>query len=310
MPVAIVRHTSVRPGAEEEYALWRGRLLSVIHACPGFENLEVHPPHGSQRDWVTVERFSDLEAARGWLESPPRLALVADVESMVEGPDTVTLLSDDASRPDSGVTAVITNRVRDGEESAFRAWQHRIQGTQARYQGYLGVTVQPPIPGVSEDWVTLLRFDTGEHLRAWLQSDDCARLTAESQSLMEHADYRVAGASFRNWLPEAERVTEPPLWKVNAIVLLVLYPVVVLTLVFVNPLIADLGLAPVTFIDNVIGVAATGFLLVPWAARLLSRWLSPEGPHARRITVWGTVGILGAYAILIAAMTWVATRFS
>lgn len=310
MPVAIVRHTNVRSGSEEGYALWRGRLLSAIHDSPGFETLEVHPPHGAQRDWVTIERFADLASARTWLGSERRLRLVDDVEPLVEGPDSVTLLSGEGDRPTAGVTAVITNSVKDGRAVEFRSWQQRIQATQARYPGYLGVTVQPPIPGVSREWVTLLRFDTGDNLRAWLESDDCARLTRESEELLEHADYRVAGASFRNWLPESERAAEPPLWKVNAIVLLVLYPVVVLTLVFVNPLIVDWGLAPVTFVDNVIGVAATGFLLVPWAAGLLSRWLTPQGPRARQVTVWGTVGMLAAYAVLIGAMTWVATHFS
>ncbi len=308
--VAIVRHTNVRPGAEEDYALWRGRLLSAIHETAGFENLEVHPPHGSQSDWVTVERFESLESAQTWLASDRRLDLVAEVEHLTEGPDTVTLLSDDSPRPEAGVTAVITNRVRPGCQDEFRQWQRRIQAAQARYPGYIGVTVQPPIAEVNPDWVTLLRFDTEDHLRAWLGSADCARLHEESLPLMEHADYRVTGASFRNWLPAAEQAAEPPLWKVNAVVLLVLYPVVVLTLVFINPLIAGLGLAPVTFIDNVIGVAATGFLLVPWAARALTRWLAPPAADATRITWWGTAGMLVAYAVLIVLMTLVATHFS
>ena len=307
---AIVRHTKVREGSEREYAAWRGRVIAALADQPGWVSVEVHPPDGVQDDWVTVERFGTLANAQAWLDSPVRRELAAGADHLVEAPDTVTLLNEEAPTTDEGVTAVITNRVRPSAEGAYREWLARIQSAQAHFPGYQGVSVQPPIAAVSPDWVSLLRFDTAEHLRAWMDSPECAALTAEVAPLLEVGEYRVARASFSNWLPDTERAADPPVWKVNAIVLLVLYPVVLLTVVFLNPILAPLGVALTVFIGNVIGVAATGFWLVPWAAGKMDRWLSPDPANEPRDTRLGTLYVLLAYAGLIALMTVIATRFA
>lgn len=307
---AIVRHTKVRTGSEEEYATWRGRVIAALADQPGWVSVEVHRPDESQDDWVTVERFSSITEAQAWLDSPLRRELASGAEHLVAAPDTVTLLSETAPTVDESVTAVITNRVRPNAEVEFRNWLSRIQSAQAQFPGYMGVEVQPPIAGVSAEWVSLLRFDTAEHLRAWMESPECAALTAEAEPLLEVGEYRVARASFRNWLPDAERAEDPPVWKVNAIVLLVLYPVVLLTVVFINPILSPLGVALTVFIGNVIGVAATGFWLVPWAAGKMARWLSPDPQDEPRDTRLGTIYMLLGYAGLIAAMTAIALRFA
>lgn len=309
-PASIVRHTRVRPGCEEQYAAWRARVTTALAAQPGLIRVEIHPPDEAQDDWVAVERFASTSAAQEWLDSPVRRELAASAEHLVSAPDTVTLISEAAPSAGEGVTAVITNRVRPQAEGQYRQWLQRIQGAQSRFPGYQGVSVQPPIDGVSPDWVSLLQFDTAEHLRAWMESPECAALTAEAEPLLDVGEYRVARASFRNWLPESERAAEPAVWKVNAIVLLVLYPVVLLTVVFINPILAPLGVALTVFIGNAIGVAATGFWLVPWAAGKMSRWLSPDPADEPRATRLGTLYVLLAYAGLIAAMTAVALRFA
>lgn len=308
--VAVVRHTSVLDGEQERYAAWRGRLLAAIHESPGFLSLEIRPPNAAQPDWITIERFTSSESMQLWLESPERLSLLDGIDDLVAGPDSITFVTENDRAALPGVTAVINHRVIPGKERDFLDWQLRIHALQATYEGYLDVNVQPPMEGISKDWVTLLRFDSADNLRAWLDSPRCLQLAEESKPFLDKADLRFAATSFRNWLPEEERAADPSLWKVNAIVLLVLYPVVVLTLVFINPLFPGLGLAPMTFIDNVIGVAVTGFILVPLAARALGRWLSPLGPRTRQISIWGWVGMGVAYAVLIALMTAIANNFS
>ncbi len=302
----IVRHARVFPGKEDGFIAWRGRLLAELGRHPGFLTVETYPPDGDQPDWVTVERFNSQRAAVAWLESPARAALVGQANDLIEGIDSVNVIVGPEQTRGRDVTAVITNLVKPGMEPEFQAWRKHIQDVQSTFPGYRGIDVQPPIEGVNRNWVTLLRFDTAEHLRGWLDSGECARLTAESEPLMASAEYRVSRTSFSNWLPDAERAAEPSVWKVNAIVLLVLYPVVVLTLLFVNPLLSSWGLAPLTFLDNVIGVALTGFWLVPWAAGRLGKWLAPPAGQERRITIWGTVGMLLAYAVLIVVMTLIA----
>lgn len=309
---AIVRHTHIQPGREGDYAHWRADLLAAIVKQPGLMRVEIHPPDPVQDDWVTIERFATAAQARAWLDSPVRAELAERTADFIRSPDTVTLLTDGAGADDGGtpeVTAVIRNRVLPGREAEFQRWLARIQQVQSVFPGYRGVSVQPPIDGVTDDWVSLLRFDSGENLCAWLESPQCAELTTEAEPLLDHAEYRVTSTSFSNWLPAEERAADPPVWKVNAIVLLVLYPVVLLTVVFLNPFLTPLGTALTVFIGNVIGVAATGFLLVPWAAGKLQRWLDPKPADEPRATRLGAVYMVLGYVGLIAAMTVIATRF-
>ena len=305
----IVRHATVVPGKEDEFIAWRGKVLAELGHHDGFLTVETYPPNADQPDWVTVERFDSQDSAVAWLESPARAALLGQAHGLVEGIDSVNVIMGPAETRRRDVTAVITNRVQPGKEAEFQAWRAEIQDVQSTYPGYRGIDVQPPIEGVNPNWVTLLRFDSAENLRHWLDSEDCARLTAESEPLMASAEYRVSRTSFANWLPEEERVAEPPAWKVNAVVLLVLYPVVMLTIVFLNPHISGLGVGPVTFIGNIIGVAATGFWLVPWAAGRLKTWLVPPAERERQITLVGSLLMVVGYAVLVLVMSLVAARF-
>lgn len=310
MPGAvIVRHARVQPGLAEEYTTWRGRVLAALGRHQGFLRVETFPPDAAQPDWVSVEHFDSPAAARAWLGSPERAVLAEQVVPLLAAPDSVNIIVGDAEVPPSDVTAVITNSVRPGMEAQFREWHERIGAAQARYLGYRGAEVQEPIAGVNPNWVTLLRFDTAEHLRAWLDSADCARLTAEAEPFLASGEYRVTRTTFASWLPAEEQAAQPSLWKVNAIVLLVLYPVVMLTIIFINPWTSGLGVGPQTFVANVIGVVATGFVLVPWAAGLLRTWLSPPPGTEPRTTVLGWVLIVLGYVGLIAAMSALAARF-
>ena len=90
--------------------------------------------------------------------------------------------------------------------------------------------------------------------------------------------------------------------------LLVLYPVVMLTIIFLNPRIAGLGVGPVTFIGNVIGVAATdsgwcrGQPVVPDVV------VPPPTARARISPVGWLLMVLG-YVVLVSVMSALAVRF-
>ncbi len=69
------------------------------------------------------------------------------------------------------MSAVISTRVKPGQQDAFLRWYRRISAVQARFEGFQGYKFEAPIPGVQDDWVTILRFDSDAHLEAWLNSE-------------------------------------------------------------------------------------------------------------------------------------------
>ena len=161
---------------------------------PGFITQSVLPPNPPlQVDWVIQQRFANVEAASAWLVER-RTRLLDAGQPMLAGQDDVHLVRDSASgaRP-APVSAVIPSRVRAGQEAAFRAWEHRIASAQARSPGFQGYRFEPPIPGVQEDWLAILRFDTERNLQAWLEFAR-AQTAAERGGAVSRGVSRPGGA--------------------------------------------------------------------------------------------------------------------
>jgi uncharacterized protein len=145
-----------------------------------------------------------------------------------------------------------------------------------------------------------LRFDTAEHLNAWLESDARRMVLEEAEPFIERREQQVASA-FSGWFTFGDAPGQvPPSWKQSMIVLLTLYPIVMLELLFLNPLTQSLGMAVATFIGNALSVAATGFVLIPLAIRALKWWLVPGPDDSPRVEAAGIALVLGGYVLSIA----------
>ena len=125
------------------------------------------------------------------------------------------------------VSAVISTRIKPGQEDAYREWGRRIAAAQAKSPGFQGYRVEPPVPGVQEDWLTILRFDSEANLQTWLNSPERKKLIDESEAFTDACRVRTVRTGFDQWF-EVPGAPPPPAWKQNMVVLLVLYPLVFL----------------------------------------------------------------------------------
>src|ERR1700758_1761931 len=182
--------------------------------------------------------------------------------------------------------------------STYREWAVRIQAAQAKYAGYRGMYLQPP----SEKdglWTTIIRFDTAEHLEAWMEAPERAELLGESKAFIEHEQLMRLATSFPGWVPINPMTGKgPPNWKTALLVVLGLFPIVMLELRFLSPILASLGLhaSLATFISNIISVAGTTFLTMPLFIRCFSWWLFTE----KKTPAWITPAGLGLVSALFA----------
>jgi hypothetical protein len=228
--VTLVTQTRVREGMAEEFGRWQSTISAAASEFPGFITQSVLPPNPPvQVDWVIQQRFANVRGASAWLCSERRSRLLDAAQPMLAGPDDVHLVRDDTAgaRP-APVSAVISSRVRPGREAAFRAWEQRIASTQAQSPGFQGYRFEPPIPGVQDDWLAILRFDTEDNLQAWLESPERKKLLEEAAPFLEEFHARVVRTGFEQWFSPAHGTSAPAAWKQNMIVLLLLYPVVFL----------------------------------------------------------------------------------
>ncbi|MGH3145825.1 MAG: antibiotic biosynthesis monooxygenase [Rubrobacter sp.] len=297
-----VTAVQVREGEEGAFVGWLTELNRTISTFSGYVSAVVLPPvPPSQSDWVMVQRFRTIEQLRDWLDSDARRSLLDRSASQLADEGTTNVIQGTSSElsPHDMVTEIITVSVRPGMEDAYRNWVERIRQMESRFPGYQGLQLQPPIPGLQEDWVALLRFDTSEHLNAWLESDARHDALREVEQYIDRREQQVA-TSFSGWFTFGDSPGQaPPSWKQSMIVLLTLYPIVMLELLFLYPLTRPLGMAEATFIGNLLSVATTGFLLIPLALRAFEWWLLPKPNDSPGVEVAGTALVVGLYVLSI-----------
>jgi len=166
--VSIVTQTCVRPENAEDFARWQGETSTVITNFPGFIEQRLLPPKPPlQIDWVILQRFANRDDAQRWLGSPERQARIDGIAHMLVGRDDVHIVQDEADATRRApVSAVISTRVKPGKETEYRAWERKIAAAQSKARGLQGYRFEPAVPGVQEDHVAILRFDSEENLNA------------------------------------------------------------------------------------------------------------------------------------------------
>jgi uncharacterized protein len=302
-PVTLVTQTRVLPAHAAEFAAWQQRVNDAIASVPGFIDHQVIPPDPpAQVDWVIVQKFSSLAAARAWLSSPQREQLLADIQGWLVGQDDIHIVTGDEQPQSASVSAVISTRILPGQEEQYRAWQSRIVAAESRFPGFEGSKLEPPIPGVQDDWVSIVRFDSDEHLAGWLDSADRQRLIAEAAPFTASSHVRTVRTGFDAWFQTTGGAAPPPAWKQNMLVLLALYPSALgFSLLVQGPLFMQrLGMPfwLAFFAGNAVGVLILS-KLVPWVSHRFNWWINPAGGDTQRVNAIGVAVIVALYAVLL-----------
>jgi hypothetical protein len=304
--VTVVTQTRVEPSTAEGFAHWQQKISEAVAAQPGFMKETVLPPSPpAQVDWVILQRFASTETAVAWLRSDERQRLVAEAQPMLVGQDDVHLVHDSSTGVmPAPASAVISTRIKPGQENAYRQWERKIGAVQARSPGFQGYRFEPPVPGVQNDWLTILKFDSEANLQTWLNSTERKNLLEQAAAFTDEYHIRIVRTGFDQWFEVGVAgASSPPAWKQNMIVLLMLYPVVFLITAWLEHpfLVGQLKMLhwSALFVDNVVSVLLLS-VVVPWASRRLDWWLRPAGRDPKR-EIAGVALVLSFYALFLFA---------
>ena len=302
-PVTVITNTCVRPENVTEFAEWQANMDRMISVFPGYVGGEVIPPYPpTQPDWVIVQRFDSAEHLKGWLDSPQRRDMVARIQPILVGDDAVNVFvgKDTSSTELSEVaTAVIMTKVSEGSEAEFLTWHDRANEIQSKFPGYIGCELQPPVAGFQDNWVTMLRFDSPQRLDDWLASPERQALVIDADTFVEKSEIRAARSCFASWFRFGGKTDDsPPPWKMNYIILLGLYPIVMLEILFLNPYLNWLPIPAGNFVGNVISVGVLGWPVVAVLSRWLGWWLVPAPRRSRFRDVGGALLVLMCVAVM------------
>jgi uncharacterized protein len=302
-PAVFIATAKVHPGSEDAFAAWKGRYDAAVAKFPGYISSDIVPPDEHSDMWTIVLNFSSSAELNAWQQSKERAAVMGELFPLVSGGNIGEVMkkeAPDSAQPATNVTQVILSQVKPGMEDEYRAWAARIQQAQSQYQGYRGMYLQPP--GFNGGhWTTLLRFDTTEHLEAWLAAPERTKFLREAKAFIENEELMRLATSFPGWVP-VNPVTGkgPPDWKTALLVLLGLYPIVVIELRFLNPVLSGLGSSLATFIGNAISVAGTTFITMPLFVRAFGWWLFVDENSSKRTAPAGLAILVGLFAAEVA----------
>lgn len=182
------------------------------------------------------------------------------------------------SRNDDGATVVITHRVRTGKHDEYERWLEQIAPLCKAAPGHLDWHIVRPIPGVTETFTVIIRFDTTGHLKDWMGSNDRKQLIEKAQPLFVSGDDFYVSSGLDFWFtPAGARARVPVRWKQFLLTWSAIFPLALGVPFVVSPALQVLGvpssLPVTTFAVTAVVVFLMVYVVMPRYTRLVQHWL-------------------------------------
>ena len=188
------------------------------------------------------------------------------------------MTSPSSPHADTGATVVITHRVRSDKHPEYENWVGNIAPLCRAWPGHLDWHIVRPVPGVTETYAVIVRFDTAEHLNGWMTSGERAHLIEKVEPLLVGRDdfYLSTGLDF--WFtPSGVKVKVPVRWKQYLVTWSAIFPLGFGVPLVVGPVLHLLGAGDSRPIQTLVVTGVVVFLMVyvvmPRYTRLVQRWL-------------------------------------
>ena len=171
-------------------------------------------------------------------------------------------------------------------KKALKESVQRAQATFAEAASSFPGHIQSKTKEVSCDhegmtsFIAIHSFDSSNHLVRWLESDKRRVLMQNFNSAFAgcfEVNYPQHPDGFSAWIPASRRDMNlekvVPKWKMNAIVLVVLYPLTLILPDLVRQILPHSSKPTVQLITATAAVSLLGFWLVPLVSRWMTAWL-------------------------------------
>ncbi|MEL6440559.1 MAG: hypothetical protein AAFQ80_15030 [Cyanobacteria bacterium J06621_8] len=181
---------------------------------------------------------------------------------------------------DPPVTVIITRRVKPRCKAAFEKFISGITAAAMTFDGHLGTNVFRPSSPADNEYRIIFKFDRASNLKIWEESECRRQWLARAESLrLEPARIRVL-TGLETWftLPTPKRISPPPRYKMAAVTLLTLFPLIQLANITLAPLLAlsSLPMLLQSLIITAILVLIMTYIAMPRMTKLFSKWLYPK----------------------------------
>lgn len=180
--------------------------------------------------------------------------------------------------PEHGATVVISHRVRHDRQTDYEQWLEEIAPLCKAAPGHLDWHIVRPIPGLSEIYTVVIRFDNDANLRMWMASPERKRLIEKAQALFVSGDDFFISSGLDFWFtPSGAKAKVPVRWKQYLVTWSAIYPLALGVPLVVGPALRELGVPQAPALTSLAVTGVVVFLMVyvvmPRYTRLIQRWL-------------------------------------
>ncbi len=173
-------------------------------------------------------------------------------------------------------TIVFARKVKPGQHQRYEDWLNSVSRAGADFNGYLGTIILRPVTE-QEEYVAMVQYDTQEHLRRWLESDERHRCLDTLKQIGIESEEISTLAGLEQWVSHTGNLrVAPPAWKMAILILTGLYPLVLLQGLFLRKLLAPLPGEISLLISLSISVSIMVWIVLPLLSKIFARWLRPR----------------------------------
>jgi antibiotic biosynthesis monooxygenase (ABM) superfamily enzyme len=177
-----------------------------------------------------------------------------------------------------GASVVIHHHIVDGKQSEYEEWLNEIAPLCRRAAGYIDWQIIRPIPNLTFNYTVIIRFDTIEHLKAWMESKERKRYIDQAKPLFAKDDHYLIRSGLDFLFPaDNEKQKAPVRWKQYLVTWSAIYPLSLIIPLLVLPILKALHLPESRWITSFFVSGTVVFimvyLLMPHYTRWIRKWL-------------------------------------
>lgn len=185
---------------------------------------------------------------------------------------------DPSTSEDRQATAVIVHLVIPGRAKGYEEWVKGIASVAKTFPGHQGVNIFCPKSGGHEEYVSVLHFDTKEHLQNWLDSDIRQEWMQRVTPLIQKPENVQVQTGLENWfkLPSQQPQASPPRYRQALVTWVGVYSLVLLVHYTLGPFLLPLPVFLRQAVSTGLIVILLAYVVMPRLVRLFHRWLYPQ----------------------------------
>ncbi|KUJ59936.1 antibiotic biosynthesis monooxygenase [Flavobacteriaceae bacterium CRH] len=178
-----------------------------------------------------------------------------------------------------GASVVITHHILNGKQQQYEKWLDEIIPITKHSNGFIDLQIVRPIPHLTFVYTVIIRFDTIENLKTWMESEDRKTLIKKANPFFRKNDnYQIKSGLDFLFNSENEKGNKVPVrWKQYLVTWSAIYPLSLLIPLLALPFFRFLQIPANHYFDALMNSGLIVFLMVfaimPNYTKLIRKWL-------------------------------------